>query len=189
MSVCETAYLFEVGKSEAENCSFHATSTCNSVDALIHDGAPYSFELTWTFCLVLYAFIAVLLHVIACCRFLSTWSYIMKTCRSQSFDDSTCPASRSIAPSPMRSSCDKFLACEECPICLLSFDDEQHYDYVVSCHCQKHFHHDCLASWLERSTSCPCCRRDLIGASNNTAKQHISGWMADLSVYVGFPPR
>lgn len=49
-----------------------------------------------------------------------------------------------------------------CPICLNEFEDE---DMVVSgwrkC-CKNRFHDECLSSWLQMQSTCPCCRYEII---------------------------
>ena len=50
-------------------------------------------------------------------------------------------------------------ACQECPICLYEyFQDEE---VVLSRHCRHAFHEECLATWLCGHSSCPCCRAPL----------------------------
>lgn len=104
-----------------------------------------------------------------------------------------------------------------CPICLI---DIQNQDYVVSCDdgCATKFHQNCLYTWLEYNgndfanignntdngidtscdnhTSCPCCRKELIGivyiepttATATNATNASSGFISDLSTLVGYYP-
>ena len=46
-----------------------------------------------------------------------------------------------------------------CPICLCNWVAGN--ELVMGRTCGHVFHRDCLNMWLSRSTSCPCCRRDL----------------------------
>jgi len=53
-------------------------------------------------------------------------------------------------------------ASEPCPICLDSFcGSGSGGREVVRTACGHHFHRDCCATWLSKSTSCPVCRRAL----------------------------
>lgn len=100
-----------------------------------------------------------------------------------------------------------------CPICLIDLQDQ---DLIVSCNdgCYAVFHKDCLFQWLEHKlvddlaptdddetynncekypTSCPCCRKDLIGFVRTTTPAYSSStesnWLTDLSTFMGYYPR
>jgi Ring finger domain len=45
---------------------------------------------------------------------------------------------------------------EECSICLYQYSPED--EVLRSRHCRHAFHEDCLAAWLWRHSTCPCCR-------------------------------
>ena len=68
-----------------------------------------------------------------------------------------------------------------CSICLSDFDKNE---VVTSCEdgCRNWFHKECLFEWLDRSDSCPCCRRDLLARKTR-------GFFADLSACMGFRAR
>ena len=54
-----------------------------------------------------------------------------------------------------------------CPICLADFEA---FDMVsLSCekghpngNCRHYFHQECIRTWLEKQSSCPCCRHELL---------------------------
>jgi hypothetical protein len=70
-----------------------------------------------------------------------------------------------------------------CPICLYNWagGDELAMGRV----CGHVFHRDCLKMWLSRSTSCPCCRRDLEASApdweGKWAQKPLSSWNASRS--------
>mmetsp|Transcript_7301 Transcript_7301/g.11083 ORF Transcript_7301/g.11083 Transcript_7301/m.11083 type:complete len:271 (+) Transcript_7301:237-1049(+) len=51
-----------------------------------------------------------------------------------------------------------------CPICLLNYEDGD----IVSTgsKCEHLFHKDCISQWLEKHSSCPCCRSDMLRLPN-----------------------
>ena len=189
------------GKNESCPCSSVAVDDITTeLDELDTEMASLGSALTTIF--VVYIFIVLLWKVIMCCQFLCAWNFIMKTHRSAD----SCTTTRSLsllarsfgARGSPAAICHESILIDECPICLESFKDDtdggfKRYDYIISCPCGKHFHNECLTMWLERGSSCPCCRRDLIDSKMNRQQaqhhqQHRS-WMADLSIFVGFPPR
>jgi Ring finger domain len=89
---------------------------------------------------------------------------------------SSCPSkSELVDAAAMRDTC--------CPVCLEEFYE---MDRVSSCEdgCGAWFHRACLTEWLDRSDSCPCCRRDMV-----TAPRHQSrGCWHDLTVFLGYAP-
>lgn len=62
--------------------------------------------------------------------------------------------------------------------------------------CGYRFHRKCLREWLERSDTCPCCRRDLTrdvdGDDDNDdvmdPSLHARSWCHDLTVFLGYAP-
>ena len=68
-----------------------------------------------------------------------------------------------------------------CTICLSDFHKNE---IVISCDegCRNWFHKECLFEWLDRSESCPCCRRDMLSRKSR-------GFFGDLSACMGFAPR
>lgn len=91
-----------------------------------------------------------------------------------------------------------------CPVCLEEFCDQQRQqqqqvheadagadDYleeepVALCEdgCGAAFHTRCLAEWLERSDSCPCCRRVMVPPRHPPP----GGCWHDLTVFLGYAP-
>mmetsp|Transcript_4544 Transcript_4544/g.5974 ORF Transcript_4544/g.5974 Transcript_4544/m.5974 type:complete len:170 (-) Transcript_4544:375-884(-) len=46
----------------------------------------------------------------------------------------------------------------ECPICLLNFEDGCSTCYSNNPLCSHVFHHECMLEWLMQHEECPCCR-------------------------------
>lgn len=90
-------------------------------------------------------------------------------------------------------SCEKIMSWTEnacnperitCPICLI---DVEKQDMIGQCEtCRQSFHKDCIFSWLTRSDSCPCCRRQLLPASTSLAKG--SDALSEFSAFLGYYP-
>jgi len=51
---------------------------------------------------------------------------------------------------------------EQCAVCRLEYEVD---DAVASLPCAHFFHRECLAPWLQANKTCPCCKRELPGAS------------------------
>ena len=198
--------MTSVFEGKNESCLRSSLVVDDDITTELHgfDTEMASLGSTLTTIFVVYIFIVLLWKVIVCCQFLCAWNFIMKTHRAA--DSCTRTTTRSLsflarsfgARGSSTSICHESILRDECPICLESFDNDadcgfKRYDYIISCPCGKHFHNECLAMWLERGSSCPCCRRDLIeGKMNRQQAQHHQqhrSWMADLSIFVGFPPR
>jgi len=92
-----------------------------------------------------------------------------------------------------------------CPICLIDFYEgkksnlarrNDHQVVLTQCDgggCRTWFHCECLAQWLFRSDSCPCCRKDMLGLSyapstTVSLARTPAGWITELSVFLGFTP-
>jgi len=64
----------------------------------------------------------------------------------------------------------------ECPVCYEALEGRA----ITTTPCSHAFHADCLAQWLERATSCPCCRTSLAAAPTNpNAELPWVGWFED----------
>ena len=57
---------------------------------------------------------------------------------------------------------------EECSICFEAFQFEES---VTHLHCEHIFHKNCITEWLERSDTCPVCRKSQIDADKTHAIQ------------------
>ena len=51
---------------------------------------------------------------------------------------------------------------EQCAVCRLEYEVG---DALAALPCAHHFHADCLAPWLRSNKTCPCCKREIEGAS------------------------
>jgi hypothetical protein len=149
-----------------------------------------------------YVSLAVIVNLFNCYKFVVAWNLIAQTQNDMSFmnlppvppppqSTTTSTTARSrmrhlwqqnrnnnhkaclVVPAHMKHLC--------CPICLNDFFEQE---LVSGCDdgCQSWFHKECLAEWLDRADSCPCCRRDM------TSPTKRMGWMNDLSVFLGYPP-
>lgn len=134
----------------------------------------------WTILLsiiTLYLFLAVLANLIACYKFVAAWTFISRTHRvDRQFLHRRPTRQRSwIDATSMKQHWN-------CPICLEDFYEQ---DQVTCCDdggCGQYYHCGCLAEWLDRADTCPCCRHNLV-------VPRPRGWMADLSIYLGYSPR
>jgi hypothetical protein len=82
-------------------------------------------------------------------------------------------------------------SCESsCPICLEPSTIIT--TATCDCDCKTLFHRHCLNKWLQRASTCPCCRKELRVAKQHEhqqlQQQQQGSWMTDLSVFMGFPP-
>ena len=51
---------------------------------------------------------------------------------------------------------------EQCAVCRLEFEVG---DTLATLPCAHFFHAECVAPWLKTNKTCPCCKRELPGAS------------------------
>ena len=49
-----------------------------------------------------------------------------------------------------------------CPVCLNTFDDGELVVSGLRQCCKNCFHHECLSSWLQIQSTCPCCRHEIL---------------------------
>jgi Ring finger domain len=158
--------------------------------------------------LLLYIGLVTITNIVVLYKFIATWNQITVSLREQ---NRVC-AKYANLPSTRRQTCQEALkpsrynglgcvtsTAATCPICLL---DIQNQDFV-SCDggCGTTFHKNCIYNWLEfkgntdslaseNHTSCPCCRKEMIGTvvtdSNTTTS--ASGFISELSTLVGYYP-
>lgn len=157
--------------------------------------------------LLLYIGLVTITNIVVVYKFIATWNQITVSLREQ---NRVC-AKYAKLPSTRRQTCQEVLKpsrynCEECnasaicPICLL---DLQSQDFVVACDdgCGTKFHKTCLYNWLEfkgtsdntmseNNTSCPCCRKEMIGivATDPCTMTSGNGFISELSTLVGYYP-
>jgi hypothetical protein len=187
----------------------HTTACCcvkDSGAAMNSEDSCYLFE-EWTssmgvlFCfLMLYILLVTITNSIAFYKFITTWNIITESLREHSAC-STCTATR-------RRTCQEALMVSRyhqedgssccCPICLIDLQDQ---NLVAACDegCMAVFHKNCLFEWLEykgdddsyeNHTSCPCCRKELLGVTTAPARSTVgaSSWLSDLSTFLGYYP-
>jgi hypothetical protein len=159
--------------------------------------------------LLLYIGLVTITNIVVLYKFIATWNQITVSLREQ---NRVCTKYANI-PSTRRQTCQEALkpsryngedyntgSCTVCPICLL---DIQNQDLVVTCDggCGTTFHKDCIYNWLEfkgnndvvasdNHTSCPCCRKEMIGniTTDSNATTSASGFISELSTLVGYYP-
>ncbi len=51
---------------------------------------------------------------------------------------------------------------EHCPICLNEFEDKELVASGSRKCCKNFFHKECLTSWLQLQSTCPCCRQEIL---------------------------
>lgn len=159
--------------------------------------------------LLLYIGLATITNIVVLYKFIATWNQITVSLREQ---NRVC-AKYANLPATRRQTCQEALkpsrynglecitsAAATCPICLL---DLQNQDFVVSCDvgCGTTFHKNCIYNWLEfkgnndsvaseNHTSCPCCRKEMIGnvITDSNTSTSASGFISELSTLVGYYP-
>ena len=159
--------------------------------------------------LLLYIGLVTITNIVVLYKFIATWNQITVSLREQ---NRVC-AKYANPPSTRRQTCQEALkpsrysseqcnsgATTVCPICLL---DIQNQDFVVSCDsgCGTTFHKNCIYNWLEfkgkndiaaseNHTSCPCCRKEMIGnvLTDSNPTTSTSGFISELSTLVGYYP-
>lgn len=165
------------------------------------------------FCvLMLYILLVTIINSIACYKFITTWYQITGSLREQqqhckyyyatTYRRRTCQEALTVSRyhrDDKRAAAPGYSCC---PICLIDLQDRE---FVASCDegCHAVFHKDCLFEWLEfksdnddynsnnsgeNHTSCPCCRKELLGVTTTPATT-TSGWLSDLSTFLGYYPR
>ena len=157
--------------------------------------------------LLLYIGLVTITNIVVVYKFIATWNQITVSLREQ---NRVCSKYANL-PSTRRQTCQEALKplryhCEECnlsvtcPICLL---DLQSQEFVVSCDggCGTKFHKNCIYNWLEfkgtndsvmcdNNTSCPCCRKEMIGiiVADQCTTPSGNGFLSELSTLVGYYP-
>lgn len=157
--------------------------------------------------------LVVVLNIIAWYKFVVAWNLISHTHKvDMAFILSRCPSFdgssqrtrkirhhiesylRRIRPVHLEKEMNKQTTC---PICLVDFYEQE---CVTSCYdnggCGTWFHTQCLYEWLDRSDSCPCCRKDLVpprsyrddNNNNNDSILSQRGWISDFSIFLGYSP-
>jgi hypothetical protein len=162
------------------------------------------------FILILYISLVTITNIVVVYKFIATWNQITVSLREQ---NRVCIKYASIT-STRRQTCQEALkpsryqldengssSYTACPICLVDIKDQE---YIASCEmgCGTLFHRDCIYEWLdykqdsndvpsENHTSCPCCRKELLGhISTDPCKTTTSssGFISDLSTLTGYYP-
>ena len=160
--------------------------------------------------LLLYIGLVTITNIVVVYKFIATWNQITVSLREQ---NRVCAKYANLPPT-RRQTCQEALTpsrynskeCNNgtsspCPICLL---DLRNQDFVVSCEggCGTTFHKHCIFNWLEfkgnseisaseNHTSCPCCRKEMIGkvtTEPTATSQPASGFISELSTLVGYYP-
>ena len=157
--------------------------------------------------LLLYIGLVTITNIVVVYKFIATWNQITvslreqnRVCTKYANPPSTRRQTCQEALKPSRYSCEECNVSTMCPICLL---DIQNQDFVVSCDggCGTSFHKNCLYNWLEfkgtndnlmcdNNTSCPCCRKEMIGvvAIDPYTTTPGNGFITELSTLVGYYP-
>lgn len=134
----------------------------------------------------IYLGLAAIMNLIACYKFVVAWNLIseahrvdlrnIRQRRSSKNRPDTCLLSSQVIHHYVHA---QAMSETNCPICLSDFFEDE---LVTSCDdgCHHWFHKECLFEWLDRSESCPCCRKDLL------AMPARRGWFYDLSAFLGY---
>lgn len=67
-----------------------------------------------------------------------------------------------------------------CPICLIDYDFR---DTVAHGNCHHLFHEHCLVQWLQRQSSCPCCRQSIVKSPSPPKRENSHS-----DLHQQFPP-
>jgi hypothetical protein len=113
----------------------------------------------------IYLTLAVLYNLIAWYKFVAAWNLILQARRMDIANARNHHPRRSYkqllrkcTAVSVKSMCSHV----SCPICLTDFYEQE---LVTPCDdggCGNWFHRECLFEWLDRSESCPCCRKDML---------------------------
>lgn len=110
----------------------------------------------------LYMTAAILYSAFAWYRFLAAWNLILQARR---FDNIQLRRRRLSSHKLMQSQVHVDTMSKQnltCPICLVDFFERELVTACDSGGCGNWFHRECLVKWLDRSDSCPCCRKNLL---------------------------